>query len=250
MSSTRAAVSLETLPMTPPLSVGWTPDLDTASSFIPHRQTQCLDCVSMATTRTYRARQRPTRGERTRARIMGAVRELLAEGAFHESRVEEVAERAGISRATLYQHFRSRVDLVDAICDTFAVNPALVAVREAVELADPDAALAETIAHCVGFWSSEDSVLSQLYGVMAIDPAARDLVERQREDRRGEIKRLARHLHAARRLRSGVNQRRATELLMVLTSYETFRELRHSGLTQPELTTALQESSRSLLLEG
>jgi len=204
----------------------------------------------MATTRTYRARRRSNRSEQTRDRITSAVRDLLAEGTFHESTVEEVAERAGISRATLYQHFRSRVDLVDAICDTFAVNPALIEVRAAVELADPEAALAETMAHCVGFWSSEDSVLTQLYGVTAIDPAARDLVERQREDRRGEMKRLARHLHATGRLRSSIGQRRATELLMVLTSYETFRELRQSGLTQRELTTALQESGRSLLLEG
>ena len=41
----------------------------------------------------------------------------------------------------LYQHFRSRLDLVDAICDTFAANPALLALRDAVELADADQAL-------------------------------------------------------------------------------------------------------------
>src|SRR5437868_8638887 len=137
----------------------------------------------MPAARAYRARNRSTpRSDRTRERIMAAVRELLTEGTFHQSTVEEVADRAGIARATLYQHFRSRVDLVDAICDTFAVNPALIEVRESVELADPEAALAETIAHSIGFWSSEDSILSQLYGVTAIDPAARDLVERQRED--------------------------------------------------------------------
>ena len=72
----------------------------------------------------YRAQRRSTRSDRTRERIIAAVRELLAEGAFHESTVEEVADRAGIARATLYQHFRSRLDLVDGICDTFAVNPA------------------------------------------------------------------------------------------------------------------------------
>src|SRR3954447_9049914 len=109
----------------------------------------CLDLSSM----TYRvARTQQSRTEKTRERITGAVRELLAEGAFHESRVEEVADRAGVSRATLYQHFRSRVDLVDAICDTFAVNPALLAVRQTVELTDPDGALSETIANCMRFW--------------------------------------------------------------------------------------------------
>src|SRR5213596_4047720 len=97
-------------------------------------------------TRAYRAQRRSTRSDATRERIMSAVRELLAEGTFHESTVEEVADRAGIARATLYQHFGSRLELVDAICDTFAVNPALLSIREAVELEDPEKALAETVA--------------------------------------------------------------------------------------------------------
>jgi AcrR family transcriptional regulator len=179
---------------------------------------------------------------------MAAVRDLLAEGKFHESTVEEVAERAGISRATLYQHFRSRLDLVDAICDTFAVNPALVQLRDTVELPDPDAALMETIALSMRFWASEDGVLRQLYGVVAIDPAAHDLVVRQREDRRGELKRLARHLVRSGRLRRGLGERDALDQLMVLTSYETFRELRDAGRSEQRVTQFLQESARALLL--
>src|SRR5881227_562462 len=95
----------------------------------------------------YRTTRKPGRSEATRERIKGAVRELLAEGTFHTCTVEHVADRAGISRATLYQHFRSRLELVDAICDSFAVNPALLTLRSSVELEDPDAALAETISN-------------------------------------------------------------------------------------------------------
>jgi AcrR family transcriptional regulator len=202
----------------------------------------------MAATRPYRAGRRSTRSERTRAAILAAVRELLADGRFHESTAEEVAERAGVSRATLYQHFRSRVDMVDAICDTFAVNPALVELRRIVALPDADAALAETIKHSVRFWVSEDPVLRQLYGVAAIDPAAGDLVERQRADRRGEMERLARNLRAAGRLRRGVGERRAVSVLMLLTSYDAFRELREAGLSDQEVARALQESAAQLLL--
>ena len=101
---------------------------------------------------------------------MAAVRELLAEGSFHETAVEQVAERAGVSRATLYQHFRSRLDLIDAICDTFDANPALQRLRQSVELADPDAALEETIALAVRFWATEDAVLAPLYGVERSTP--------------------------------------------------------------------------------
>ncbi|TMK62325.1 MAG: TetR/AcrR family transcriptional regulator [Actinobacteria bacterium] len=201
-------------------------------------------------TRAYRAQRRSTRSDATRERIMSAVRELLAEGSFHESTVEEVADRAGIARATLYQHFGSRLDLVDGICDTFAVNPALLAIRETVELPDPEEALADTVSNCVRFWSSEDAILSQLYGVSAIDPAAKDLVDRQRADRRGEMQRLVRHLHTTGRLRSGVSERKALALLLVLTSYETFRELRAAGLSDRELTKSLGETGRTLLLSG
>ena len=198
--------------------------------------------------RAYRTRRRPERSTETRARIMGAVRELLTEGRFHSSTVEEVADRAGISRATLYQHFRSRLELVDAMCETFDANPALLTLRGVVELAEADVSLDETIANTVQFWSSEDAILQQLYGVVAIDPAAKDLVDRQYADRRSELERLARNLRRAGRLRAGTNERRALSILLVLTSYETFRELRRAGLSDREVTKTLQEAARSLLL--
>lgn len=202
----------------------------------------------MPTARAYRAHRRETRPTQTRDRIMSAVRELLAEGRFHESTVEEVADRAGIARATLYQHFGSRVELVDAICDSFAVNPALLELREGVELDDAEAGLEQTIANTVRFWSSEDAILRQLYGVAAIDPAAQDLVDRQRADRRGELERLARRLRTTRRLKAGVNERRTLALLLMLTSYETFCELGLTGMGDKDITKTLQESARELLL--
>jgi AcrR family transcriptional regulator len=198
--------------------------------------------------RPYRTRRRADGTQATRERIKTAVRELLAEGSFHASTVEEVADRAGVARATLYQHFRSRLELVDAICETFDENPALLRIREIVELPDADKALAETIADCIQFWSSEDPILQQLYGVAAIDPAAQALVERQRADRRSELERLAHNLQQGRRLRAGVTKHRALTLLLVLTSYETFRELREDGLSDRQATTLLQKTARQLLL--
>src|SRR5947207_9857071 len=87
----------------------------------------------------------------TRRRIVTAVRDLLAEEAFHDATMEDVAERAGVSRATLYLHFRSRLELVDSICDWMAENPALVEIRETVRLPDPAEALAETVSLAMRF---------------------------------------------------------------------------------------------------
>jgi len=198
--------------------------------------------------RVYRTRPRADRSQATRERITEAVRELLAEGTFHESTVEEVADRAGVARATLYQHFRSRLELIDAICETFDANPALIRLRELVALPDADEALAETIASTLRFWSSEDPILRQLYGVAAVDPAAQALVDRQRADRRSEYERVTRNLKASGRLRAGVTPQRALNVLMVLGSYDTYRELRAAGQSDRQAIALLQESARGLLL--
>jgi AcrR family transcriptional regulator len=179
---------------------------------------------------------------------MDATRRLLDEGTFHDSTVEQVGERAGVSRATVYQHFPSRLDLVDAMCDTFGQNPALVRIRDSVELEDPRDALRESIADSMGFWSSEDATLQQLYGVSAVDQAAHDLVERQLRDRRGELRRLARRLDEGAALRSGVDRDQALAHLLVLTSYGTYRELRQHGLSDAKLVEHLQSAAKRLLI--
>src|SRR4029079_18637894 len=108
----------------------------------------------------------------TRRRIVLAVRDLLEAESFHESTMEDVAERAGVSRATLYLHFRSRLDLVDSICDVMAENPALVELRETVALPHPADSPTQTVASSARFLASYDTILTQPYCVFSVDPAA------------------------------------------------------------------------------
>jgi AcrR family transcriptional regulator len=179
------------------------------------------------------ARRPQSRSSSTRARILAAVRSLLEEGVFHETTVEDVAQRARVSRATLYGHFGSRLGLVDALCEGFDANPALMALRETsdVEL---------WLARVVDFWSSEEKVLTQLYGAAAVDPAARDLVERQTRDRHGELKALLREL--------GRDDRDAFAALAVLTSFESYVELRRRlGNSKRQVVATLQQQARTLL---
>jgi AcrR family transcriptional regulator len=204
----------------------------------------------MSPARAYRSTRR-SRSTETRERIVAAVGELLEQGTFHEATVEEVADRAGVARATLYQHFGSRLGLVDAICETIAARPELGAAKSAVDLEDPTAALAELVANSVRFWAAQERVLEPLYGVAAVDPAAARLVERQRRDRTTVLRRLAKRLHRERRLPSGVGEQQALGLLLVVTSFETYLELRrHAGLPEREVVRTLQIWARSELLAG
>ena len=166
-----------------------------------------------------RQRQAPE----SRGRVDGAVRELLQEGVFHESTVEQVAARAGVSRATVYQQFGSRVGLVDAICDGLD----LVAVKDAADL---DTLLERT----VSFWATEETLLTQLYGAAAIDPAARGFVARQTRDRLAHLERFG--------------GRKALPLLALLTSFETYLELRRrAGLTERQVIATLQRLAAARL---
>jgi AcrR family transcriptional regulator len=161
------------------------------------------------------------------------VRALLEEGTFHETTVEEVAERAGVSRATLYGHFGSRVGLVDAMCESFDANPALIALRETDDL---DLWLERV----VEFWSAEEKILVQLYGAAAVDPAARALVERQTRDRYAELKALLRKL--------GSGEPEHLAALALLTSFETYLELRRrGGRSRRDVVALLQGYARRLL---
>lgn len=198
------------------------------------------DSLSRLSVQVSPSRAYPVRRERTsktRALIVGAVRELLEEGTFHETSVEDVAARAGVSRATVYQHFGSRLGLVDAMCETFARSPALRALRDTD---DVDVFLAQV----VEFWATEEKVLVELYGVAAVDPAARALVERQRRDRYGVLRQLVGGL----RLRRGLTAEDAFAHFAVLSSFETYLELtRHAGLAKRDVVEALLRSARGVL---
>jgi AcrR family transcriptional regulator len=55
----------------------------------------------------------------TREHILIAARELAAEHGPEAMTISEVAHRAGVNRGTLYQHFRGRDELAEAVMLSF-----------------------------------------------------------------------------------------------------------------------------------
>src|SRR5262245_11603246 len=105
--------------------------------------------------RAYRGRRGQPATAATRERVITTVRELLAEGTFHEATVEEIATRAGVARATLYQHFGSRMGLIDAICERIGGGAEYAGIKASLGLDDPAQALRGVAAHSIRFWSAE-----------------------------------------------------------------------------------------------
>ncbi len=174
--------------------------------------------------------RRAAAAAQTRDRVTAAVRELLAEGAFHDASVEDVAKRAGVGRATIYEHFGSRAGVIDAVCGTLEASPAMKALRAAAVLPDPVDALRGTVQASTGFWASEEPMFAQLTALAASHDGARAWRDRQRADRRRVCAALVERLDAAGALR--MKPADALAHLLVATSFEAFAELRdHAGLS-------------------
>ena len=56
--------------------------------------------------------------QRTRARLIEAAREIVRAKGFHAVTLQEVAERAGMSRGAIYGNFRNREELLFAVVAT------------------------------------------------------------------------------------------------------------------------------------
>src|SRR5438270_8109601 len=69
------------------------------------------------------------RVRRTRDRLGDAIMELLVEKAFEKITVQDVLDRAGVSRTTFYAHFRDKNDLFLSDADEFFEGMAMALSR-------------------------------------------------------------------------------------------------------------------------
>lgn len=163
--------------------------------------------------------------------------------------MEEIAERAGLSRAGLYLHFRSRAALIDAICETLDATDELQKIHELVGSGDPRKSLGQIIELNTRFWAGDEVMFRYLYGVAEIDQSARDFVIRQTEDRRMGVTILTSRLQEENQLQPGLQETDAIARLLVITSFPTFLELRHTaGLSESEAVKTLNELAATTVL--
>lgn len=106
-------------------------------------------------TERFRDRQRAFREQE----ILRTAARVISETSCRDFTMSEVAGRLGVSKATLYQHFRSREELIRR-CVGEACRAALEEVRLAAELLPPDQRLLGATRHlaerCLGVTTRED----------------------------------------------------------------------------------------------
>jgi AcrR family transcriptional regulator len=82
-------------------------------------------------------RRQADRSDATRRAILDAARRLLAEQGYDHTRIEQIAEAAGVSKGALYYHYRDKVEVLAAVFEDLAREVTERLIRAVEPGADP-----------------------------------------------------------------------------------------------------------------
>lgn len=127
-------------------------------------------------------KSRLPRDER-RAQLLVAALEIFTASGYHAASMDEIAERASVSKPVLYQHFPSKLDLYLAVLDlhidslVFAIQKAIASTR------DNRNRVKATIEAYFGFIEGEGEAFRLLFeSDMSVEPQVRERLERMSYD--------------------------------------------------------------------
>lgn len=199
--------------------------------------------------RPYRLGKRQADVEDTRDRIIAAARELFGQSGFYSVSLDDVAKTAGVARATVYYQFESKSGLLDAVVAAIIQRVGVERATRAREHPDAAMGIRMFVHEVASFNSSEDVLLRNLYGLAAIDPEASRVLEQYEELRKDVLSWLVKRLADQGKLRSGVSQKHAVDMLWMLTSFRSFDQLySRSGISVRAASMLLSDLAASAVL--
>jgi AcrR family transcriptional regulator len=133
--------------------------------------------MTSAPKRPYRKRKRAQSEEETRLRITEAAVELHGTVGPANTKVTEVAELAGVSRMTVYNHFPTEVDLFLACSSHWASQNPFPDPSAWTCISDPRERLAGALAELYGWYELKQAMLENVLRDAPLVPALGQLME-------------------------------------------------------------------------
>lgn len=182
--------------------------------------------------RRYVSPLREQTAQRTRQAVLAAARALFIEQGYLATTVEQIAERAGVSKPTVFASVGSKRTLLKKLLD-FALagdeHPVAVAQRpwyqEAVNEPDPWGSLRLYARNVVGMHERSADLHEALRSGAAADKELEELWQASEDQRRIGATILVEALVRRGPLKTGLNRNTAIDVLWVLTSSDSFLRL-------------------------
>lgn len=118
-----------------------------------------------------------------RAQLLSAALEVFTAAGYHSAAMDEIAERAGVSKPVLYQHFPSKLELYLAVLDTH-IDSLVFAIQRAIQSTpDNSERVQATIGAYFDFIEAEGEAFRLLFeSDMSVEPAVRERLNRMTYD--------------------------------------------------------------------
>jgi AcrR family transcriptional regulator len=165
----------------------------------------------------------PTRRElveATRGRILDAATRLVRERGANGFSMDLLAKEAGVARATVYEHFRSKRTVLDELASSRTGMPRID--NRASLNGDPLSALRDMLGAVCRHWEENGEMVRELRSLVAVtgrEPPV-DAVEP------GYLQAVVADLDAGGHLRARWSADDAVDALALLTSYPSYERLR------------------------
>ena len=180
--------------------------------------------------------KRAERSAATRGRILGAARELVREGSFYTASMEELAERAGVTRVTLYRVFGSRQAVIEGLFWEMLAAARLDRIDQAHQLPDVRAAVREVLHAYAEMFDTLGESMPLALELARSDANMRAIMDvTYRGGRRPDaMGRLAGRILKEGAAAPGWTKKQIADALMVLSSYEAYETLTHLRGHKPD----------------
>jgi AcrR family transcriptional regulator len=90
---------------------------------------------------------------------------------------DDLARRAGVSRATVFTRFGSKLGVLEALSLRCACGPEMRALRDAQGVEDPVAAADAVLDAGCDLWEKEGYIMVQLKAIVVLEPDASAIID-------------------------------------------------------------------------
>ena len=182
--------------------------------------------MAETTRRRYHSPTRQRQAEQTRSRILASARDLFRNAGYASTTIDAIASSAQVSTKTVEAVFGSKRGVLRALVDPLgSAGPPRDLIDQIRAAPDPLNRLELVAKLCRRVYEASQPEFELMRGAAAVTPEIEAVASQIDNDRLVNQARIITYLRDQGRLKDGLTETEATDVIWTLTSYDVYRAL-------------------------